>query len=69
MLVKGIRGAIVERAFFILIFTFLAAIGVASYFGIKGSTIVENTITAAIATIVSIILTILILGFPKRGGS
>jgi len=63
-----LKWTLVERSFFILAFTILAAFGVAALIGIQGSEIAENAITAVIATAVSLILTILVLGLPRRSG-
>jgi len=60
-----LKWTLVERSFFILAFTILAAFGVAALIGIQGSELAENAITAVIATAVSLLLTLLVLGLPR----
>ena len=53
---------IVERSIFILVFTLLAVIGfAATVLGISGNELAENIINAAIATIVAVLVTKLVM--------
>lgn len=59
--------ALTSKSFFILAFVIVSAIGVAKMLGISDSDILETAVTAAIATVVSSVLTFFVFRSASRG--
>jgi len=56
----GMGKKITEKAFFIIIFVLLSAIGIANAFGISGNDILTTLITAVIASAISMLVSFLV---------
>ena len=63
----GVGRKITEKAFFVIAFVLLSAIGVAQAFGLSNNDIISTLITAVIASAVSLLISFIVFRTEASG--